>query len=138
MPRRRFELALALLQGPRPSAVEAAAPREREFAMATQRIAITSPKAGSSRAASVQMPVKGRLKGIEVFVDTPDSGDRISVTLKDKVLVDRLFVDLASNASYEKRFDEDVDAGDILTLSYFSNGTTSKTASWTPELRTRE
>lgn len=104
--------------------------------MDSQRLVMTSPKAGSTRSQSVQMPLPGRLKGLEVFVDTPDTGDRISVTLKDKTLVDRWFVDLAPRTSYEKDFDEPVEAGDILALFYFNSDSTSKTATWTPTLET--
>ncbi len=104
--------------------------------MDSQRLVMTSPKAGSTRSQSVQMPFPGRLKGLELFVDSPDSGDRVSVTLKDKTLVDRWFVDLAPRTSYEKDFDEPVRAGDILALFYFNADGTSKTATWTPTLET--
>lgn len=140
MANRRFELAVALLQaGPRPSPADETSPaRERELPMSTNRLPITSPAAGTSKAQTVQIPVKGRLTGVEIFVDTPDAGDKVSLVLGERILVDRLFVDLANRSSYEKELDEDVEPGDILALFYFNAGTSSKTASWTPQFRRTE
>ncbi len=156
MPSRAFELAMAMLQSrgpgpaqegapaspptPLPAAFQRPAPRKFEpgkiYPMDSQRLKITSPKPGSGAGHSVHMPVQGRLKGIEVFVDTPGPGDTITVRLDSRTVIDRWFVDLAATTSYEKDLDEPVMPGDILSLYYLSADSTSKTVTWTPTLET--
>ncbi len=82
----------------------------------------------------MNLPEGGRLGGLEVFVDTPDTGDYVSLTLQDRLVVDKLLVDLAPRTSYEKKFLEPAQRGDLLTLTYFSAGSSSKNATWTPTL----
>ena len=134
---RRWDVALSLIERlgePRRPQAVAHPPAEKEYAMDSLRLTLTSPRAGSSLSHTLQVPVDGRLAGITVFVDTPDGGDRISLTLRDRAIIDRLHVDLGNRTSYEKRLDERIRKGDLLTLSYFSAGTTSKNVTWTPEI----
>lgn len=135
---KRWEVALALIERlgeiRQPQAVAGSA-AEREYPMASQRMTLTSPRAGSSASQNVQIPVRGRLAGITIFIDTPDSGDRASLTLRDRVIIDRLHLDLGNRTSYEKKLDEPINPGDLLTLLYMSMGTSNKMITWTPEVR---
>ncbi len=140
MSNRRYELAIALLQSQNPQMVAPALPRgppskaTRQIPMDSRRLTLTSPKAGASFRSSFNPPQGGKLAGLHVFVDTPDSGDYVSLTLQDRVVVDQLLVDLAQRTSYEKKFDEPAQRGDLVTLTYFSAGSTSKKVTWTPTL----
>jgi predicted membrane GTPase involved in stress response len=111
---------------------------ERELMMKSQRIKMSSPGAGSFHKNATTVPdfgpFQGRLAGVTVFIDTPDTGDYVSVFLNDRIIVDQLIVDLIANTSYEKRMSEKVQQGDIIEVAYFSAGTTTKTATWTPEI----
>ncbi len=106
----------------------------RQIAMESRRLTLTTPPAGTQHTSSMNLPEGGRLGGLEVFVDTPDTGDYISLTLQDRLVVDKLLVDLAPRTSYEKKFLEPAERGDLLTLTYFSAGSSTKNATWTPTL----
>ena len=139
MSNRRYELALALLQSQQ-TQIKPISPREprpsthRQIAMESRRLTLTTPPAGTRYRSSMNLPEGGRLGGLEVFVDTPDTGDYVSLTLQDRLVVDKLLVDLAPRTSYEKKFLEPAQRGDLLTLTYFSAGSSSKNATWTPTL----
>ncbi len=142
----RYDLALALIkQGALASVVVPVVPgvsdfqvvgREKVYPMESMRLALTSARVdGGLSEQSTQMPVKGRLVGLEFFVDTPSPGDYVSAKLRDKTLFPRIFIDLANKTSYEADLDEEIVPGDLLTVSYFSVDTASKTLTWTPSVR---
>jgi hypothetical protein len=110
--------------------------REKTFPLETQRLAMTSARPdGGVIQQSLQMPVAGRLVGIEFFVDTPSTGDYVTARLGDRTLFPRLLVDLAGKTSYSVDLDEEASKGDLLTVGYFSVDTASKTLTWTPNYR---
>lgn len=91
----------------------------------SDRLVITSPSAGFISKKKTIVPIDGELHKIVVRPDSVDDGDYFKVSAGSRKLIDKIYVYATTAASNELEEDESLKKGDVLTLEYVNNGSTT-------------
>lgn len=92
----------------------------------SEKLQITSPRAGSFSIMRTSVPMMGKLHKVTVRPTDADADDYFKLSAGGRKLIDVLYTYAASAASHEFEENESLRKGEVLTLEYYNAGTTSK------------